>query len=43
MRCKVYTCFVDLSKAYDSVDRHLAWSYMRARDLLAKYCHLLHS
>ena len=25
IRHKIHTCFIDLSKAYDSVDRRLAW------------------
>lgn len=26
----VYTCFIDLTKAYDSIDRSLAWQVLRS-------------
>ena len=37
----LYTCFVDLSKAYDSIDRHLAWRVFESRGVPVKLLNLL--
>ena len=37
----VYTCFVDLSKAYDSIDRNLAWTILALRGVPDKIVNLL--
>ncbi|BDA47039.1 probable craniofacial development protein 2 at N-terminal half [Coccomyxa sp. Obi] len=37
----VYTCFIDLSKAYDSADRQLAWQILRSRGAPTKVVDLI--
>jgi len=37
----VYTCFIDLSKAYDSADRQLAWQILRSRGAPKKIVDLI--
>jgi hypothetical protein len=37
----MHACFVDLSKAYDCVDRHLAWEILRARGAPRKLVDLI--
>ena len=37
----IFTCFIDLSKAYDSIDRNLAWEVFEKRGLSAKIVALL--
>ena len=37
----VFTCFVDLSKAYDSIDRDLAWTVFELRGMPRKLVNLL--
>jgi hypothetical protein len=37
----VFTCFIDIGKAYDSADRQLEWKILRHRGALAKLVALL--
>lgn len=41
MQRPVFTCFIDISKAYDSADRQLAWKILRKRGAPAKLVTLL--
>ena len=40
-RRNLFTCFVDLSKAYDSIDRELAWTVFELRGMPLKLVKLL--